>query len=601
MTRKPAISIVLLLAAFLALQQPILGQVPPALLGQSGGAAEAVDDALGTAPEPAAPVLVGRLSPRATMRTFLEAFPRRDWDAAIACLDLSHEGLSPAALRLRGREAATTLKDVIDRLRYVDFGDIPAEPDGAAYVFHSGPAGGIVIERQPNGEWLFSAATIAAIPTLLRELGDTEIVEGVEEAPRTLALWIRSWVPESLAARAFILEGWQWAGLLLLTIVGVALDRIVVLLAAVAARRWISREQRNLTPGAVTSAVRPLGLLAMATFWWAGLGALGLPGAILESLLLASRFAAIVAVVWTTYRAADLAAEILAERAKATEGRTDDLLVPLVRKSLKVFVTAFGLVFIADNLDVNVSSLLAGLGLGGIAIALAAQDTIKNLFGSITVLFDRPFSVGDWVVIEDTEGTVEELGFRSTRIRTFYNSVITLPNATLIDAAVDNYGSRTYRRWKTVLSLTWDTPPDKIEAFCEGARELIRRHPYTRKDYYHVYLNDFGASDLQVLLYMFFNTPDWSTELRERHRLGVDILRLAQALGVSFAFPTRTVLLKQDDAEPTSPPPPTPLSAYVTEREDALEAGRRAARELAQRPATEEPPPAVDFSSFPGA
>ena len=339
----------------------------------------------------------------------------------------------------------------------------------------------------------------------------------------------------------------------------------------------------------------------MATFWWAGLGALGLPGAILESLLLASRFAAIVAVVWTTYRAADLAAEILAERAKATEGRTDDLLVPLVRKSLKVFVTAFGLVFIADNLDVNVSSLLAGLGLGGIAIALAAQDTIKNLFGSITVLFDRPFSVGDWVVIEDTEGTVEELGFRSTRIRTFYNSVITLPNATLIDAAVDNYGSRTYRRWKTVLSLTWDTPPDKIEAFCEGARELIRRHPYTRKDYYHVYLNDFGASDLQVLLYMFFNTPDWSTELRERHRLGVDILRLAQALGVSFAFPTRTVLLKQDDAEPTSPPPPTPLSAYVTEREDALEAGRRAARELAQRPATEEPPPAVDFSSFPGA
>ena len=189
MTRKPAISIVLLLAAFLALQQPILGQVPPALLGQSGGAAEAVDDALGTAPEPAAPVLVGRLSPRATMRTFLEAFPRRDWDAAIACLDLSHEGLSPAALRLRGREAATTLKDVIDRLRYVDFGDIPAEPDGAAYVFHSGPAGGIVIERQPNGEWLFSAATIAAIPTLLRELGDTEIVEGVEEAasdPRPL-------------------------------------------------------------------------------------------------------------------------------------------------------------------------------------------------------------------------------------------------------------------------------------------------------------------------------------------------------------------------------------------------------------------------------
>jgi MscS family membrane protein len=145
------------------------------------------------------------------------------------------------------------------------------------------------------------------------------------------------------------------------------------------------------------------------------------------------------------------------------------------------------------------------------------------------------------------EGTVEEVGFRSTRIRTFYNSLITLPNSNLIKASVDNLGDRTYRRWSTRLGIAYSTPPERIDAFCEGIRELVRKHPYTRKDYYHVYLNDFGADSLEILLYVFFKTPDWATELRERHRLGVDILRLAAELGVEFAFPTQTVFLRTDD------------------------------------------------------
>jgi small-conductance mechanosensitive channel len=121
--------------------------------------------------------------------------------------------------------------------------------------------------------------------------------------------------------------------------------------------------------------------------------------------------------------------------------------------------------------------LLAGLGIGGIAFALAAKDTVENLFGSVTVLVDRPFQVGDWVVIGDQEGTVEEIGFRSMRLRTFYNSRITIPNSLLVKSAVDNLGARRYRRVKCMIGVQYDTPPDRIEAFCEGIRELIRRHP----------------------------------------------------------------------------------------------------------------------------
>jgi MscS family membrane protein len=125
--------------------------------------------------------------------------------------------------------------------------------------------------------------------------------------------------------------------------------------------------------------------------------------------------------------------------------------------------------------------------------------------------------------------------------------MITFPNAMLIRTAVDNLGAREYRRIKMRLGVTYDTPPDKLESFIEGIRELVRRHPYTRKEYYHVYFNSFGDSGLEVLLYCFVRTPDWATELRERHRLLIDILRLANELSVEFAFPTRTLHMVQGE------------------------------------------------------
>jgi len=285
--------------------------------------------------------------------------------------------------------------------------------------------------------------------------------------------------------------------------------------------------------------------MALAFVWWSGISLLGLPGGAMLILLVAVKFIAGISSVWATYRLVDLLSTHLIKRAEETESKLDDALVPLIPKSLKIFITVIGFVFVADNLNIDISSLLAGLGLGGLAFALAAKDMVQNLFGSVTVLLDRTFSVGDWIIVAGVEGTVESIGFRSTRIRTFYNSLITVPNSKFITADVDNMGERTYRRYTTHMLLTYDTPPDRIEAFCEGVRELVRCHPYMRKDYYHVYLNNFSESAVEVLVYVFWETPDWGTELRERHRFLLDTLRLAERLGVEFASPTRTLYMKE--------------------------------------------------------
>jgi MscS family membrane protein len=137
---------------------------------------------------------------------------------------------------------------------------------------------------------------------------------------------------------------------------------------------------------------------------------------------------------------------------------------------------------------------------------------------------------------------------------------------------IDNYGARQYRRIKSMISVTYDTPPEKIEAFCEGIRELIRKHPYTRKDYFHVYFNAFAASSLDVLLYCFVETPDWSTELREKHRLYVDIVRLAHRLGVEFAFPTQTIWMAQEGRAAMGPDlPGDQRAAFTLGRSEAAE------------------------------
>lgn len=486
-------------------------------------------------------------SPRATFDTFLSAMNdvKRGRDArlddAVACLDLS--GVS-ALVRGEAGRIAGDLKTFLDKTELIRLEEIPEDPGTARWTWRRDRHGEVSLVRRDDGRWLFSPETIDSLPALLDSVRDRDFVEGLETpggGPRSFADRIRDRMPSWGRERLLLLEIWQWFGLLGLILAGVIADRLARWIVQPWLRRLLRKSEHVRDEGVVGEFGKPIGILVMALVWWGLLPLLGLPLLALAALIFAAKLVAALSGVWAAYKAVDVAAAHVAGLARNTQTQIDDILVPMARRALKILVIAFGVVFVASNLDIDVTSLLAGLGIGGIAFALAAKDTVENLFGSVTVLTDRPFQIGDWVKIGDQEGTVEEIGFRSTRIRTFYNSLITIPNALLVRSAVDNLGLRRYRRYSTKLGVQYDTPPDRLEAFCEGIRELVRRHPYTRKDYYMVYLNEFQDSSLGILLYVFFETPDWPTELRERHRLMLDIVRLAQALGVSFAFPTRTL------------------------------------------------------------
>lgn len=518
-----------------------------------------------TASEPAAsnepePIPESLRSPRATMETFLDAMnaTRAGEDAqieqAIRTLDLS--AINPLIRPEKGRDAAWMLQEVIDRTRIPNTKRVSTRTTGKPYVFNAYENGAIEIAYVDDVGWQFSSATIAALPALLDEVSAGDKVEGAADdgaAQLPVHLRLRAMIPPRFKQEGFILERWQWFGIAAVILCGLIVDKLLTMLLALGVRVWRARWARGAYRQVSDSILRPLGLMAMAFLWWAGVNMLGLPASALLILLISVKFLACLATVWAAYRLVDLIAAFLNQAAARTHSKLDDALVPLVTKTMKVFVTVMGIVFIADNLDIDVTSLLAGLGLGGLAFALAAKDVAGNLFGSITVLLDQTFHVGDWVIIGDVEGSVEHIGFRSTRIRTFYNSLVSVPNSTLITAAVDNMGERTYRRLSCKLSIAYDTPPERIEAFCEGIREIVRQHPYTRKDSYHVYLNEFSASALEILIYIFWRTPEWGTELRERHRFLLDCLRLAKRLGVEFAYPTQTVHLKQAGNDLLSP------------------------------------------------
>ncbi|MFN3998275.1 mechanosensitive ion channel family protein [Algoriphagus sp.] len=242
------------------------------------------------------------------------------------------------------------------------------------------------------------------------------------------------------------------------------------------------------------------------------------------------------------YKIVDVVAAYFASLAAKTESTLDDQLVPLIRKTLKGLVILVGTLFVLrDGLNFDIIPFLTGISIGGVAIALAAQDTIKNFFGSIMIFIDKPFQVGDWVTSGEIDGTVEEVGFRSTRIRTFRNSVMYVPNGKIADAVVDNHGLRQYRRFFTTLTITYDTPPELIEAFVKGLHEIVLAHPNTRKDYFNIFFNNLSAYSQDVMFYIFFEVPTWPEELKSRHEILIQIVKLANVLGVRFAFPTQTL------------------------------------------------------------
>lgn len=505
-----------------------------------------------------ADALGGCATPQAAAYTVLYWLQPEHLDPGRAAACVDREGME-----MPGRDApqfAEQLKKILDvKGLYVLWEDIPNDPEYAneagAHEFELYPSalGNVTIVRQGT-RWMFPPEVVVQVATLYRETVPAEMEDLIEAMPE----WLRG--------RIIGFQGWQILGLVLLTILALGVKRIVLWLFG----GWIRRIARRV-PGKwltliVEKADRPVGGIVMTAIFALVLPLLQFPVRLNAIAMLALRVWAAFSVVWLGYRLVDVLAEALGDRAARTDTKLDDQLVPLLRKSLKVVLVVIGSIFILQNLSIDVGSLLAGLGLGGLAFALAAQDTVANFFGSMMIFIDKPFQIGDWVkMTADIEGTVEEVGFRTTRIRTFYNSLVTVPNAMLTNQAIDNLGQRAYRRYKTMLGLTYDTSPEKVQAFCEGVRAIIAALPGMRRDFYMVEFHGYGAHSLDVLVYCFMQVPDWSTELRTRTNLNLEVLRLSRDLGVSFAFPTQTLHIESmRAAEATTTDAPLDLHAMAT-------------------------------------
>lgn len=216
-----------------------------------------------------------------------------------------------------------------------------------------------------------------------------------------------------------------------------------------------------------------------------------------------------------------------------------------IKRISSVSVSVLGVLILFQHLGFNVTSVLAGLGIGGLALALAAKDTLSNIFGSVVILFDRPFVIGDWVSFNDIEGTVIEIGFRSTQIKTFYDSIISIPNSVIANATIDNIGKRKYRRTRFTLGVTYSTSPDQIQQFVKGIQDILKSHPKT-KDNFNVAFSGFADSSLSVFVNFFLQVSDWTGELEEREVIYLSILKLATSLGVDFAFPSQSLYFENN-------------------------------------------------------
>ena len=303
----------------------------------------------------------------------------------------------------------------------------------------------------------------------------------------------------------------------------------------------------------VEAALRPVEWACVLVGFWLAAIILPFPTSAVdvEQLVMALLKAGSIALaLWFGLRFIDGLAAYLAEKASKTENKIDDMMVPIMRSSAKAFIVIVGLILVLQNLGYSVASLIAGLGIGGAALAFASKDTLSNLFGSLVIFLDRPFQVDDWIEMGTTEGTVEEIGLRTTRIRTFANSQITLPNALFTTTPINNWSRMRKRRIKMVVGLTYDTPAEKMEQAVEAIREIIANDEDFHHDFYIVNFDALAAHSLDIFIYCFTRTTSWVEFLNVKQRFLIKIMQAMESLELDFAFPTQTLHVDSFPGEP---------------------------------------------------
>jgi MscS family membrane protein len=526
-------------AVYLVIAACVLARPLPAQLRGFSGQTRPV--------EPVATAVSPR-SPRASLVEFLRLTRAGAWDAAAAYLSV------PSAERTRAPLLARRLRTVLDQRLALDpaaisplatgdttDGDVASDrigmivgPDGRENLVQ------LVRGRSGTPAWLFSPTTVAAIDPLFENLGNP---------------WLRDRLPPALMREGPLqLYIWQWIGLA----IAVPLLLLLTWGLGAAARTVVGRVTRRTPTSWDDMLVAHLG--GPFRLWIAALAAapllalLDLNARVSAFVTSTTRVMVLLALFWAMFRAIRLMQERMEDVAWAA-GHTQQArtLAPLVGNFLRVTLVIVAILVALAQFGYPVGTLLAGLGIGGIAVALAAQKTVEHLFGSVSLAADKAFRVGDWVRAGATEGAVERIGLRSTSFRTNDRTVVRVPNGRLADERIETFGERDRILLRTDLDLTYETTTAQLETIRNEVAAHLASHPKIWPDAVRVHVVGFTESAIRINLMAWFLTADYAEFLEIRHGMLLEFMRIIERNGSSFAFPSRTIYHVTQDGVPPSP------------------------------------------------
>lgn len=261
----------------------------------------------------------------------------------------------------------------------------------------------------------------------------------------------------------------------------------------------------------------------------------------------------IILITWGLYNLSSTSSLMFHRLNSKLNVEIDEILIPFLSKTIRFIVIAIGISVVAQVFDYDVNGFVAGLGLGGLAVALAAQDALSNLFGGVVIITEKPFSIGDWIETPSVEGTVEDISFRSTTVRTFAQAIVIVPNATLTKESITNWSKMGKRRITFQLGVAQDTPIDKLKNVVKKTNDFLHLHEDIHQETIFVTFDSFSTSSLDLFFYFFTKTTNWEEYLQIKQEVNMKILEVLEEEDVLLAHPVRKLLVNQDENTVTLP------------------------------------------------
>ena len=478
-----------------------------------------------------------RGTPRSAVNGYLTACRDGDYERAAEYLDLGR--LKPQERARQGSILARHFKVMIDHTLWIDLDSLSDAPEGNAAhgqtaghervgTIHTakGPVD-ITLERVAREDgvliWKFSPTTVAKIPALYAEFGYGTLGE---------------WLPEPLFEITFLeVELWQWIALLLLAAIAIVASWLIAALMARLARPLVRRLRNGFEDKVEQLIIGPARLATAITIFYLGSLLLGLALPVQAFFHGAAKALAIAALTWLLLRLIDVGALKIEDRLVARAQSAAVAMLPLGRRTAKLFLIAVAALAFLQNVGFNVGGILAGLGVGGLAVALAAQETVKNFFGGVALIADQPVRVGDLCRFGDKIGTVEDISLWSTRVRTLDRTVISIPNAQFAAMQLENL-TRRDRIWlHTSMGLHYDTTPAQLRKVLAEIEQMLRTHPKVDHESTRALFAGFGGPSLHIEIFAYVLTSKFQEYVDIREDIFMRVMDIVSATGSKLAAP----------------------------------------------------------------